>query len=251
MGALPLVDADVAGPKTPRVLDSTGSNVVGLVTTFDGIGTGTMGFGTLDSDGSDAIVSEDLVTATGKLGTCEGTETVVCADGTGTAVLLNGNSVRLRLAVALAGAVVKFSIVSDDGVELVGDRTSDVVATVESSGTGTTGSAVDDSAPAVGDCSAVSSTTGASLDTDTGVATVDSTDSGFTESGTLEIDGCELIGKLASVSDVEEIFTATVVEPAGVTGTSSDTTVELAAVLLVIAVLVVGMFSAGVLTTVV
>ena len=160
-----------------------------------------MGFGMLDSDGSDATGSEVLVEATGELGTCEGTETVVFADETGTGVLLAGNSVRLRLAVALAGAVDEFSMVSADNVEAVGVRTSDVVAVVESSGIGATGSVVDDSAPAV-----------------------------------------------AAVSDTDELFTATAVELVGVTGTSSGEIVELAAVSLVVVVLVVGMFSVGVVT---
>ena len=112
-----------------------------------------MGFGMLDSDGSDATGSEVVVEATGELGTCEGTETVVFADETGTAVLLAGNSVRLRLAVALAGAVDEFCMVSADNLEAVGVRTSDVVAAVESSGIGPTGRVVDDSAPSVAEVS--------------------------------------------------------------------------------------------------
>ena len=207
-----------------------------------------MGFGTLDSDGSDTTDSEDLVAAADEVGTCEGTDTVVCADRSATAVLLEGNSVRLRLAVALAGAIDEFSTVSDGGVEVVGEETSDVVATVESSGIGTTGTAVDDSAPAVDDCFVVWSTTRGSVDTGAGLAAVDSVGSGFADSGALEIDESELRGMLAAVSDTEELFTATAVEPAGVTGTSSDNTVELAAVSLVVVVLIVGMSSTDVLT---
>ena len=207
-----------------------------------------MGFGTLYSDGSDATDPEDLIAAADELGTCEGTDTVVCADGTGAAVLLEGNSVRLRLAVALAGAIEEFSTVSNDGGEVVGDKPSDIVATVESSGIGTTGTAVDDSAPAVDDCFVVCSTTRGSVDTGTGPATVDSVGSGSADSGALEIDESELGDMLIAFSDTEELFTATAVEPAGVTGTSSDNMVELAAVSLVVVVVIVGTSRAGVLT---
>ena len=147
---------------------------------------------------------------------------------------------------ALARAVDRFSTVSDDGVEVVGDKTSDVVTTVESTGIGTTGSFVDDPATAVDDCFVVCATTRGSLDTGTGLATVDSIGSALTDSGTLGLDDGELVGMLAAVSDIEELSTAIAVELAGVTGISSDDTVELAAVSLVVVALVVGVSSADV-----
>lgn len=92
--------AVVPGPETPSVLDWTGSIVVGLVAVLDWIGTGTIGFGVLDSTGSEAIDPEDVLDAVKDVDFSEDTGSGVSV---GTTRLLEAKSVRLRLAVALAG----------------------------------------------------------------------------------------------------------------------------------------------------
>ena len=108
--------AVVPGPEIPTVLDWTGSMVVGLVVVMDWMGTGTIGFGVLDSTGSEAIDSEGVLDSTGSeaidsgdvldavndVGFSENSGSGVSV-GAGTTRLLEAKSVRLRLAVALAG----------------------------------------------------------------------------------------------------------------------------------------------------
>ena len=104
--------AVVLGPETPSVLDWTGSIVVGLVAVLEGMGTGTIGFGVLDSTGSEATDpedatdseatdSEDVLDAVNEVDSSgeTGSGVSVGAESTGS---LEAKSVRLRLAVALA-----------------------------------------------------------------------------------------------------------------------------------------------------
>ena len=77
---------------------------------MDGRGTGTIGFGVLDSDGSGILDGKVDGRVADEAGSAEATDTDVFADGaTGS---LEGNSVRLRLAVALAGIFGSPSVVS-------------------------------------------------------------------------------------------------------------------------------------------
>ena len=94
--------AVVPGPETPSVLDWTGSIVVGLVAVLDWMGTGTIGFGVLDSTGSEAIDPEDVLDAAKDVDFSENMGSGVSV-GAETTTLLEAKSVRLRLAVALAG----------------------------------------------------------------------------------------------------------------------------------------------------
>ena len=119
--------AVVAGPETPSVLDWTGSIVVGFVVGLDWIGTGTIGFGVLDSTGSEAIDPEDVPNAVNDVDSSEDTGSGVSA-GAETTRLLEAKLVRLRLAVALASELGFPSV--DVGREVV---------IFESWGMGTTG----------------------------------------------------------------------------------------------------------------
>lgn len=119
--------AVVLGPETPSVLDLTGSIVVGLVAVLEGMGTGTIGFGVLDSTGSEATDFEDVLDAVNEVDSSEdtGSGVSVGAESTGS---LEAKSVRLRLAVALAGELDSPSV----------DVRREVVI-FESCGMGTTG----------------------------------------------------------------------------------------------------------------
>ena len=119
--------AMVPGPETPSVLDWTGSIVVGLVVVLVWMGTGTMGFGVLDSTGSEAIDPEDVPNAVNDVDFSEDTGSGVSV-GAETSRLLEAKLVRLRLAVALASELGFPSV--DVGREGV---------IIESWGMGTTG----------------------------------------------------------------------------------------------------------------
>ena len=220
----------------PRVLDWTGSIVVGLVAVLDSIGTGTMGFGVLNSDGSDVADSETLLVlvAADETATCEGIENEVFADEIGMAVLLGGNSVRLRLAVALASVLGLSSVKMGNGEKTEGTKVSDAVATFESVEIGTTGGNIGDSETTVDDCSGVCSVTCEPLKADTGVVEgFGELNSVFTDSGTLRIDDTELRGVLSTTTGFDEV--------------PSGDTVELANGVLTAVVLVIGVLTAGVL----
>lgn len=116
--------------------DCTDSSVVGSPAVLDSIGTGTIGFGVLNASGSEEAGSEDWLVGADDTGCSDGSDNDVSV-AVGATKSLDGNSVRLRLAVALAGELGSFSVVVVEGV-----------VTFDSVGTGTTGTTKELEAPA-------------------------------------------------------------------------------------------------------
>lgn len=99
---------------------------------FVPIGTGTIGFGVFDSDGSGSLDGEAFEVAAEDVISSELRFPDVFADNAGLSVLLAGKSVRLRLAVALAPELSFDPVVSGSRVGTLGSEVWGVTTCLDS-----------------------------------------------------------------------------------------------------------------------
>ena len=248
--------AVVPGPETPSVLDWTGSIVVGLVVVLDWTGTGIIGFGVLDSTGSEAIGPEDVLDAVNDVDFCEiaGSGVSVESETTG---LVEAKSVRLRLAVALAGELcfpsvdVRKEVVISESWESVTGETPNEFEAIEDDSSFDAGNGVVDidgvtselaeadalTVDEIGLAGVIEVFAEASVGLIEGVVEASGVDSVSTESGTLALDGTALEGMTSGVVGVDALSSVTEV---GLTVGVLDTGV------LVAGVVIAGMLKIGV-----